>query len=41
MRIDYGYRCWLFFVSRGKDGGDPIVGGDKRRQPRDIAHAIE
>jgi len=39
--IDYGPGYRLYFVGRGKTVVILLCGGDKRRQDRDIAQAIE
>ena len=41
MRIDYGPGYRVYFVRRGDTVVVLLCGGDKRRQDRDIARAIE
>jgi putative addiction module killer protein len=41
MRIDYGPGYRVYFVGRGETLIILLCGGDKRRQDRDIARALE
>ncbi len=41
MRIDYGPGYRIYFVGRGDVVVILLCGGDKRRQDRDIARALE
>ena len=41
MRIDYGPGYRVYFVRRGETIVVLLCGGDKRRQDRDIARALE
>ena len=41
MRIDYGPGYRVYFVQRGDSVVVLLCGGDKRRQARDIARALE
>jgi putative addiction module killer protein len=41
MRIDYGPGYRVYFVRRGDGFVVLLCGGDKRRQDRDIARALE
>ena len=41
MRIDYGPGYRVYFVRRGNTIVVLLCGGDKRRQDRDIARALE
>ena len=41
MRIDYGPGYRVYFVGRGEVVVVLLCGGDKRRQERDIARALE
>jgi len=41
MRIDYGPGYRVYFIGRGEALVILLCGGDKRRQDRDIARALE
>jgi putative addiction module killer protein len=41
MRIDHGPGYRVYFVGRGEAAVVLLCGGDKRRQDRDIARALE